>query len=359
MSTSIPDCTTAVRPQKGASSAGPSYNAARTGVALFDLGQEGRFRISGPGHLRALNGVVTADLDRLMPYRGLVGLFLRGDAELVAIGVVFRGVDHALVFTEPDTADTLYRHLRETVEGEFVRIDDLRRSHAYLSLVGPMALEAAVDAAGDDILGLVYFSSDDNVAFGGHVFRFGFSGEFEYRFLVANDAAPVARNQLLTEASPYGVVEADAAVVPALMFEMRSIQFRDVPEGKSVLEAGMHWMIDFPKSDLPSGAELARMKTSIGRRGLMVEFSHDGRAAEDSRLTIEGEDVGELVRVEYSPMRGGDIGLAYVNSNIACVGVAFHVDGAGGPITARGISGPTVLTRSMATLSADNEDPVS
>ena len=359
MRSPAPDCTTAARPQEGAVSAASSYHAARNGVALFDLEKDGRYRISGPGHMQALNRVVTADLDRLSPYRGLVALFLRDDAELVAVGVVFRGVDHAMVFTEADTADRLHRHLTETVEGEFVRVDDLRRSHAYLSLMGPTAPEVAVDAAGDDILGLVYLSCDDNVAFGGDVFRFGFCGEFEYRFLLANDAVPAARSRLLTEASAYGVVEADAAVLPTMMFEMRSIQFRDVPEGNSVLDAGMHWMIDFSKPDLPAATRLARMKTSMGRRGLMVEFSHDGRATEGSRLTIEGEDVGGLVRVEYSPMRGGDIGLAYVDSDIALVGVSFHVNGDGGRITASGISVPTVLTRSMATIFADTGESVS
>src|SRR5262245_1839329 len=135
-----------------------SYDIARNRTALLDLGGEGRIRIGGPDAQRALNDCFSMDLEIVLPWKGVTGLFLDEHAAVLAIATVFKGDDEFFVFTETASAGRVLQHLNEQLAGARVTIEDLSQSHGLIGVLGPQAQNAMAQFGGEDILGLPYLA---------------------------------------------------------------------------------------------------------------------------------------------------------------------------------------------------------
>jgi len=82
-------------------------------------------------------------------------------------------------------------------------------------------------------------------------------------------------------------------------------------------------------------------------RALMVVFDEAGKIQAGDMLTIEGNDVGVIARVSFSPTLDRDVGLAYVRADLGWVGVPFLVNGRRGTALARGASAPLFVTKTV------------
>jgi glycine cleavage system aminomethyltransferase T len=324
-----------------------SYELARDGAALLELQTEGRFRVGGARAEAALNALFSADLEIVAPYKGAIGLFLDDAAGVIAIAAVFKAADDFYVFTEAASADALWRHLSSELPAQGAELEDLRATHDWLCILGPRAQDTMSKSAGDHILGLPYLAFEENEALGALVFRMGFCGEYEYRMLLPAGHGAEAAARLLRDGAEFGIGRAEAAVLPTLMLEMRSLALADLPPGGNPIEAGLHWMINFRKDGLRADAALQRIKAAPQRRALMLRLRDAGRAADGDRLAIEGKDLGYLARVLHSPTLGEDIGLAFVEPGFGQVGVTFEVLGARGATRALGVSAPLFVTKTV------------
>jgi len=321
-----------------------TYARARNSVVLLDLSDEGRMRVAGPDCEDALNAIFSVDLRRINPYAGAVGMFLREDASLVAIASVFKGDDEFFIFTEESTRQSLLGHLHDRLSQRGIVIEDLHPSHGILSVLGPQARDITARIVGDDILGIPYLGFDEHGQPGAKVFRLGFTGDFEYRFLLPRDDLPglTATFQNVDDGIPLG----DRSVLATLMLEVRSLLFEDVPS-RGVLDAGLHWMVHFRKPGLLAGEILNTRKLKLDQRGLMIALADPGKAASGDALTIEGERVGFVVRVIHSGLLEQDFALAYVDAHFGWVGVPFEVSGSHGSTTAKGVSAPLFATKTI------------
>jgi len=325
-----------------------TYTAARTAVALFDNAADARIRVSGPDW-RKLNDFVSVDLDALHPFHGLVGLVIQPDATLIAVASIFKGDGEFLLVGEAERAEALLTHLTGCLADYNVTIEDLRGSHGYLSVIGPLAQDVTVEAAGEDILGLSFLSFENNQRLGCKLFRAGFTGEYEYRFLVSNAGVDDLRRRLEAAGQAVGMIAGDPAALPLMFLEVRSLIHRDITAGANVLEAGLHWMVNFRKKNLIGGPVLEQLKSSIQRRSVMIELADAGAARDGDPLSIEGEKVGIIARVEHSPTRNADISLAYVDADLGWVGVSYDVVAGERRTIARAVAAPMVITRSTYT----------
>lgn len=330
---------------------GDSYRSVRERVALLDLADEGRFRISGAGATAALYRIFSMDLDIVPRGRGVTGLFLDGDAGVIAIATVFRGEDECYVFTEADTADRLHKYLLsrliDVADAGDVRLDDLAKSHSWLCVLGPLAQAAMAGIAGDDVLGMPYLSFECHPELSMPVFRMGYCGEYEYRMLCPRQQRESLLARVFEQGHEFGIEQADPAILPLVMLEMRSLRSADIPAGADPLAMGMHWMLGFRKQGYPGAARLDAVKRAPAHRTLMLAFDHPEMAFAGDRLQIEGKDVGHCVRVMFSPTLGRDIGLACVAPDVGWVGVRFDVVGAKGSVAAVGVSAPLFVTRTV------------
>lgn len=324
-----------------------SYQLARHSAALFDFHADGRFRVSGPHAEAMLNALFSIDLDVILPWKGGIGLFLTDTANVIATATIFKADDAFYIFTESGYADALYRYLSDKLHDDGIVLEDLRATHAWIVVLGPRAQEVMVKCAGEDILGLPYLSFEENKSLAGLLFRMGFCGEFEYRLLVPVQAKSAITTELLAQGAEFGIGCAQPEAIETLMLEMRSCGKQHLPIDADPIEAGLHWMINFRKDGLTAGDTIHANKLSPARRSLMLRLQETGCAHDGDRLMIEGEEVGFLARVCYSPTLGTDIGLAFVEPELGYVGVSFEVSGRDGVTLAIGTSAPLFVTKTV------------
>jgi len=149
----------------------------------------------------------------------------------------------------------------------------------------------------------------------------------------------------LAAGAEFEIGKGDPDVLATLMLEMRSLAASDLPAGTSPIDAGLQWMIGFRKSGLRAGEILHSHKRSPSCRAVMVRLQSDDAVDSGDRLHIDGEDVGFLASTAFSPTLEKYIGLAYVKSELAWVGVPFEVKGKSGSAQARAVSAPLFLTK--------------
>ncbi|MBA3006101.1 MAG: hypothetical protein KJ900_17685 [Proteobacteria bacterium] len=324
-----------------------SYKLARNNVALLNLQTDGRFRVSGPDAEVALNQLISVDLEVLSFWKGVIGLFLTETANIMAIATIFKCEDGFYIFTEADSADDLCQYLAAEIPTRGAVFEDLRNSHEWLSVLGPRAQDVMSKSAGEDILGLPYLSFEENERLGVTLFRMGFCGEFEYRLLIPVDRGEAVATLLLEGGAEFGIGQVSPEIMHVLMLEMRSLTKADLPENSDPIQAGLHWMISFRKESLRGGEVIHKMKLAAARQSLMLRIDQSGCVTKGDRLQIEGQDVGFLSCVVYSPTLETDIGLAFIDQEFAQNGVSFDAKGRNCNTKAMGASAPLFVTKTV------------
>ncbi|WP_310452585.1 hypothetical protein [Sulfuritalea sp.] len=325
-----------------------SYNIARNQTALLDLGNEGRVRIGGADAEQALNACFSMDLEIILPWKGVTGLFLNEQGGILAIATVFKGDDEFFVFTEAATAASLLQHLRERLSGADVEIEDLSQRFGWICVLGPRAQNAMSQFAGDEILGLPYLAFEENVKLEAKLFRMGFCGEFEYRMLCPLERCQEMLLGFLDGGQEFGVEMAQPEVMLLLMLEMRSLGIADIPSDADPIQAGLHWMVNFRKEAYPGRDAVLAAKAEPRRRALMLLLEKNGAAKAGDRIEIEEQDFGFLAHVDYSPALERDIALAYTDPELGWVGVSFRTAGEDGGCWATGVSAPLFVTKTVS-----------
>lgn len=325
-----------------------NYDIARNHTALVDLANEGRIRVSGADAEQALNACFSMDLEIVLPWKGVSGLFLDEQARLLAIATVFKGEDEYFVFTEAASAAHLLEHLSARLAGADAELEDLSKNYGWICLLGPNAQSAVAQFAGEDALGLPYMGFEENSKLGSKLFRMGFCGEFEYRLL-----CPLERLQEMTagfveDGEAFGVRKIEPEVMSLLMLEMRSLGIADIPRDADPIQAGLHWMVNFRKDGYPGRDAVHAAKSQPRSRSLMLLLNKAGVAKQGDRIRIEGKDCGFLARVEYSPTLERDIALAYADPEFGWVGVSFTTVGENGSAHAKGVSAPLFVTKTVS-----------
>ncbi|MHB1123196.1 MAG: glycine cleavage T C-terminal barrel domain-containing protein [Ramlibacter sp.] len=324
-----------------------SYHTARNETALLDLAAEGRIRVHGPGAEQALDACFSMDLGIVMPWKGVTGLFLDDDARILAIATVFRGDDEFFVFTEAATAASLLAHLRAQLAGSDAEVEDLSQRFGWLCVLGPKAQNAMSRFAGEEILGLPYLAFEDNAKLDAKLFRMGFCGEYEYRVLCPLERCEAMMAGFRDEGQEFGAQVADPQMLSVLMLEMRSLAMADIPPDADPIQAGLHWMVSFGKEAYRGRDAVHAAKAAPARRALMLHLRKDSGARAGDRIRIQGQDLGFLAQVRFSPRLDRDIALAYADPELGWVGVSFDTGTEAAAGAATGVSAPLFITKTV------------
>jgi tRNA-modifying protein YgfZ len=122
-----------------------TYQALRDNAAVLDLTGRGSIRVTGEDRARLIHAISSNHIERLVPGQGCYAFFLNAQGKILADANVLCFTDHLLLDTEPETRESLRKHVDRYVIAEDVAIEDT--SPAILGVEGPRAAEA-LSAAG-------------------------------------------------------------------------------------------------------------------------------------------------------------------------------------------------------------------
>lgn len=323
------------------------YDAIRHGIGISDVSDMGKLLVSGEGAAALVDEVVAGNVDRMTENSIRWTVILDDRGRVVADVQVYNEFDQFTVTCAGPVKDDVLSRL-QSPRRTGVEIRDLTTALAAVSVEGPLARDippalGGMDASG---LGLLRFTRCAIEGVAVMLARIGYTGEFGYVFLVESDCAgPLVEK--IRAVLPAAVL-CGRAVQDLLRLEVRAFNLHcDFLRGESALEAGLHWMIDFRKPTFYGrDAVLAERDRGLTRRLVGFVLHGDGAVRRGAAVRDEGQVEGYVVQAICSPTLERTIGLAYVNTGYAWVGVQLAVDQEGGSGPIEIVSAPFILTES-------------
>jgi len=117
----------------------PAYQALRHAAAWLDLSGRGEIFAAGEDRARLLHAISTNHIERLQPGEGCYAFFLNAQGKIQADACILCFPDRLLIDTEPETRESLRRHIDKYIIADDVALEDATGRLAVIAVEGPQA----------------------------------------------------------------------------------------------------------------------------------------------------------------------------------------------------------------------------
>ncbi len=319
--------------------AAAEYAAVREGGAgLSDLSARGRIEVSGSEAVQFLNGLITNDVKALAEGAWMRAAFPNVQGRLVASARVLRlAQDRFLFDTDAATRERVMKTLeRFTLAGDF-RVTDMTNETALVTVQGARSADVVRAAVGEDAAGVARGLVHTVDQWDGqplYIIRATHTAEDGFDMIVgAGGAASLWSALAAAGARPVGTDALDVLRVEAGVPRYGV----DMDETNVVLEAVPDDALSFTKGCYVGQEIIARIhwRGHVAKRlaGLTFDERAEVRPG-DKVTTADGQVIGRLTSVTFSPSLKRTIALGYVKYDYLAPDTEVRVLGADGAQTA-------------------------
>ena len=306
------------------------YFAIRNAATVYDLTPMVKYRIAGPGAQCYLNRLVTRDISRLRIGRVAYCLWCDDAGHLIDDGTLFRlAEDEYRLCTAERQLDWLLASAIGFEGPQSVEIEEVTEQIAALSVQGPTSaavLRAAGLAAVECLKPFEVVAShieDLDIT----VSRTGFTNDLGYELWMSPECAERVWDTLMTAGRTAGIrpigsralniarIEA-GFLLPQVDF-VSSARTTRVGTGRSPLELGLGWLVDFNKPHFTGRRALLleqRKPVTCRLVGLDVEGNHAAHGALLYADRAGRRQVGSVTSATWSPTCKRNIALAMLDA---------------------------------------------
>ncbi|MDH5380777.1 MAG: hypothetical protein OEW75_07995 [Cyclobacteriaceae bacterium] len=240
-------------------------------------------------------------------------------------------------------ADTLIEWINfraNTIED--YAIIDLMKTHFCINLDGPYSWELASEVFGSDILSLPYLSMLETNDF--IVFRGGRTGEYGYHFLVPKPQKNSWLEKVKSQGAAYKIKQADKTALSQCALENFFFDlYKEGSYGLSPMELQLQWRLSTQKNEYPGASAIKNIKKT-GWNQRMVCFISPEELNPNDKITYEGIEIGQVLSIGYSPIRGDYVGKALLIKPYWHSGLdGFYVNN----VPVKTISAPSITNLSL------------
>jgi aminomethyltransferase len=302
------------------------YFAIRNAATLYDLTPMVKYRIAGADAVDYLNRLVTRNIAKLKPDRVAYVVWCNDAGHLIDDGTVFRFGEREYRLC---TAERQLDWLLDSALGFDVQIEEVTERIAALSIQGPTSC-AVLQAAG---LGGIetlkpfdigYFSVGAAQV---SVSRTGFTGDLGYEMWMDPAAAEPVWDALMRAGRSRGIraigsqalnmarIEA-GFILPNVDFVSAEHTIR-IGTGRSPLELGLGWLIDFDKGHFTGRRALLAERRAGARRELVGLDIEGNKPAHNALIYADRSGrrgIGSVTSATWSPTCKRNIALAMVDT---------------------------------------------
>lgn len=299
------------------------YRALRGAAALMDVSPLVKYRIAGRDAVAFLRRLVANDVSNLGVHRASHAVLCEGRGLVLGDGLIFRlAEDEYRLVTE----ETHLAWLTDSADGFRVRIEDVSATLGVISLQGPLAAFALMQAGVGDITSLAPFAARWVSLAGMPVYlsRTGASGDLGYELWCDAEDAPHVWRWLAERAGPLGLRPAGFAVRELARLEaglpragVDYLSAFAAIDSRDALPPYAIWptlALD-PGRSLFNGRQALRRNSGAAPARCVVPIAVEG--LEPLRMSVvsrDGSPVGVTTSTGFSPALGANIALATVEA---------------------------------------------
>lgn len=309
----------------------------RTAVALIDVGTLGKLEIRGPQAAEFLNRCYTGRYDNMKVGATRYAVMCDDSGVLSDEGVVARVSEDVFYFTTTSSgAATVYRELsRLNIEWKLdCGLVNLTGSYSAMNLAGPASRKVLAQLTDMDLSSAAfpYLAVRSGMVAGIPVrmMRVGFVGEWGYEIHVPAEYGPTLWDALMKVGESSGIGPFGVEAQRLLRLEKGHLIVSQDTDGlTNPFEVGMNWAVKLDKPFFTGKRSLQIIKNMPLKR-LLVGFrlgeNYTGEVPKECHLIIrDGDIVGRITSISWSPHVGRYIGLAFIQPELAEPGTPFTV----------------------------------
>jgi aminomethyltransferase len=294
------------------------HKAVREKAGVFDISHMGQVWVTGPGALEYLQGLVTNDVSRAAPGKGLYALLCREDGGVVDdLFVYCLAPERYFLIVNASRASVDVRWMKDHLTAGAVL--EAAAGAAAVALQGPAA-ESVLKGLCPEAARLPRNGVGEFAVAGGRflVARTGYTGEDGFEVFAPFDGGHIVRfySELLTAGAPHGLVPCGLGARDTLRLEMGyRLYGQDLDERHTALESGLGWVVKLDKPRFLGREALLREKAKgAPRRFVAFRLKERGVPRHGQAVTFRGKPAGEVASGTFSPSLGVGIGMGFVEN---------------------------------------------
>uniref|UniRef100_B8HYA0 Folate-binding protein YgfZ n=1 Tax=Cyanothece sp. (strain PCC 7425 / ATCC 29141) TaxID=395961 RepID=B8HYA0_CYAP4 len=318
-----------------------SWQAAHTGVALYDCTPWGRIQVTNSDRLAFLHNQSTNEFKLLKPGQGCDTVIVNSTARTLDLVTAYVTEDAVILLVSPQKRDFLLKWLdRYIFFGDKVKLTDITAVTAAFSLIGPQS-SALLTELGVETSTLGRYGDHLLCELAGMPVRVVLGSGLAlpgYTLLTDAEHAGNLNDQLIAA----GAISLDETAWQQLrLHQGRPQADAELTEDYNPLEAGLWHTISFNKGCYIGQETIARLNTYQGVKQQLWGIQLSTLVAAGTTITQEGNKIGLLTSAILTPE--GPFGLGYVKTKAGGAGLAVEIGDATGelvevPFLTRGIA---------------------
>ncbi len=300
------------------------HHRTRTDVTMFDTCHMGRFRVTGPGSLEALNQLITTDLCSIKDGQCKYGFLLREDGGILDDLITYRfNAENWMIVVNAGTQSRDRDWIQAKLPAGVV-FKDVSTTLAKLDVQGPNALACVRQVCGVEVAALGYFRFL-TFDYGGEAIasRTGYTGEKGIELYVdATGMVELWDHFLAAGVKPAGLGARDTLRLEAGL----PLYGHELSEGVTPVEANM--MRYVTKSSAYVGREAVLRHQAQRPEKILVGFKIEGRqsARSGQPVMMGGRHVGMVTSGSFGPTLQYVVGFANIETDLSAAGTQVQVD---------------------------------
>lgn len=308
------------------------HQAVRNQAGLFDVSHMGEIEVTGKKAFDFVQYLVTNNVGRLVDGQVLYTLMCKPDGGIVDDLLVYRLAEdrYLLVVNAANTAKDWEWINSVARDFDDVTIKNISKEIAQIAIQGPKAQQILQRCTGEDLNEIAFFYARENFPIGKFralVSRTGYTGEDGFEIYCQRDDAVDIFELLLDAGQEDGLVLAGLGARDTLRFEAcLPLYGNELSEDVNPLEAGLSFFVKLKKGDFVGREAIQKAKDEgLKKRLVGFEMLDRGIARTHYPILVDGKEIGFVTSGSFSPTLGKNIGLGFVASEYAEIGVNIDI----------------------------------
>ena len=304
----------------------------RERCGLFDLSHMGRFDVTGPDAVAAVDRVASNYCGKIPVGAIRYALLCNEQGFPLDDVLLYRGASDVFVVVNASNAERDLAWMRRHAEAFDARIDDRTDELAMIALQGPRSADVLQKVVAGDLGSIGYYKFGFDTVCGMpdvRISRTGYTGEDGFEIYFPAGEARRVWAELLAAGEAEGLAPIGLGARDTLRLEAgMPLYGHEIDESHHAFEAGAGFGVSFheDKGDWIGRDALLALRDAPTRRLVGITTPGPRVPRQGYPLVRGGEVVGEVCSGSVSPTLGTNIGTAYVRLGLDREGEELELD---------------------------------
>lgn len=294
------------------------HKTVRENVGLFDVSHMGEMIVQGKDALPYLNKLVPQEISRLVDLKAVYCQLTNKNGGIIDDLIIYKLEDNKyLIIANASRIDEDLNWMVRNKIGFDVEIINESHNYSLLAVQGPKACDLIKSLGVDELP--TFFSIKRGELFNINLWisRTGYTGEDGVEILVKNEFSEYLWDKLLEAGKEFGIKPIGLGARDTLRLEAAlHLYGNDLDENTTPIEAGLAWSVPKDKTENYNGKKriLEQIKGGIEKKLIGFRMLDRNIARHGYDVYYNNEKIGQVTSGGISPIRGENIGLAYIKN---------------------------------------------